>query len=542
MNEKKDPEHRTEFTGQPIELNCGTYLTADGGVMRYKGDTPVMVITHPLTITRRLVNLDTGITKVELAYRRTRGWRRMIVDRSTIAVTKEIAKLADHDIAVNQKNAGEVMTYLSTLEERNIDDIPQADSAGRMGYTSDGKNFLPYDDAIVFDGEDAFRSLFAAIHAEGTLEEWQHAALELVKTIPGRLVLAASFASALVEPLHCLPFFVHLWGVESGTGKTLALMGAASAWADPGNGKYIQTFNSTAVGHERIAEFLHNLPLIIDEMQISKDSKGQIRYDPYKLAEGIGRTRGNRTGGVEKTTAWRNCIITSGETPMVEDTAAAGAKNRAIEIEVTQPLMENGHALAARFSKNFGIAGRMFVQYVMQNRDTVEAVYSEYVDKLTKVSQKQALSGALLLTADAIITSIGILPKLRWLTPEDLRPYLKTKEDIDVNASVYKQICDWVIENLNSFEYNGREVERGSCYGSYESNERTAYILPRRFDEAVSSFGGVPRSFLKWLRSRGLLRLRDGSRGFQYVARINGVSAGTVALRLPPENAEAGQS
>lgn len=49
--------------------------------------------------------------------------------------------------------------------------------------------------------------------------------------------------------------FVHLWGVESGTGKTVALMLAASVWGNPAIGQYVQTFNATQVGHEKQRHF-----------------------------------------------------------------------------------------------------------------------------------------------------------------------------------------------------------------------------------------------------------------------------------------------
>ena len=542
MNKQESPSNRTEFDGQPIELELGAdYYTDDGNVLHVvpnkKEDT--VVITHPLTITRRMINIDTGETKLELAYRRKgKKWRRLIVNRGTINTNASVVKLADSDIDVPQNKAGEVVRYLSALENMNLDEIPEVRSCGRMGYADEDKCFLPYADDIAYDGDAAFKPLFDSIRTEGSFEEWQSAALELCKTLPGRIALAASFASALVKPLNCLPFFVHLWGTKSGTGKTLALMGAASVWADPTPGRYVQTFNSTAVGHERIAEFLQNLPLVIDELQISKDWRGQVVYDPYKLAEGIGRTRGTRTGGIERTPTWHNCIITSGETPLIRDTAAAGAKNRAIEVEVNQPLTEDGHALAAKLAHNFGFAGRMFVEWVMQNRDLVEEVYDSFYKDLTAFTSKQALSGALILAADNIVTTLGIVPKLRILSASDLAQFLKTDDEIETNLSVYAQMCDWVIENLNSFEYNGREVERGSCYGIYETTDRTAYIIPRRFDEAVSGFGGVPKSFCKWLRDKGLLALRPGTRGFQYIVRVNGVSAGTIAMRLPPENDE----
>ena len=47
-----------------------------------------------------------------------------------------------------------------------------------------------------------------------------------------QIYLAASFASALLEPLGALPFIVNLWG-ETGKGKSVNLMLAASVWAEP---------------------------------------------------------------------------------------------------------------------------------------------------------------------------------------------------------------------------------------------------------------------------------------------------------------------
>ena len=84
-----------------------------------------------------------------------------------------------------------------------------------------------------------------------------------------KIILAASFASVLLEPLGCLPFFVHLWGVDSGTGKTVALMVAASVWGDPAIGNYVKTFDGTVVGLEKTAAFLNELPLCLDELQLA---------------------------------------------------------------------------------------------------------------------------------------------------------------------------------------------------------------------------------------------------------------------------------
>ena len=155
--------------------------------------------------------------------------------------------------------------------------------------------------------------MFEAIRSRGSVEKWLETAKEVRgMSLTARILLAASFASPLLEPLNCLPFFVHLWGVDSGTGKTVALMVAASVWGDPTIGSFVKTFDGTTVGLEKTAAFLNNLPLCLDELQLAKDLKGRTNFDVYKLAQGVGRTRGNRSGGVDLTPTWRNCILTTG--------------------------------------------------------------------------------------------------------------------------------------------------------------------------------------------------------------------------------------
>ena len=199
---------------------------------------------------------------------------------------------------------------------------------GRLGWI-DGYGFSPYEEDLVFDGEETFRTRFESIQEKGSRQAW----LDCVRSVragktPGnvvaRIVLAASFASVLVKPCSCLPFFVHLWG-GSETGKSLSLVLAASVWANPEIGVYIQTFNATEVGKELGAAFCNSLPLVIDELQLVKDNRKDFDKMIYQLSEGVGRARGQKQGGLQKTPTWRNCIITTGEFPIISSNSGEGA-------------------------------------------------------------------------------------------------------------------------------------------------------------------------------------------------------------------------
>lgn len=75
---------------------------------------------------------------------------------------------------------------------------------------------------------------------------------------------------------------------------------AASVWGNPMIGKYIKTFNATEVGHEKTAAFLNSLPMLIDELQLARDARGKIQFNVYALAQGVGRTRGTKSGGLTR--------------------------------------------------------------------------------------------------------------------------------------------------------------------------------------------------------------------------------------------------
>ena len=351
------------------------------------------------------------------------------------------------------------------------------------------------------------------------------------------MLLAASFASALVEPTGSLPFFCHVWGIDSGTGKTVGLMLAASVWGNPAPGEYIQTFNSTVVGHEKTAAFLNNLPLILDELQLSRDGRGNLNFDVYKLAQGVGRTRGNRSGGVDMTPRWANCIITSGESPLVDQHAGSGAVNRVISVEVESGnaivTAENGNRLATTLRENYGFAGCTFVQELYGEPETLERVkvrVGQLMQELNRndTTEKQAASAALLIVADELLCDWIFGGEEQPMTVEEVGKYLATKESVSAGKRGYEWLCGWVGQNENRFmlEYNS-----GELYGTIDGN--TAYIIRKVFDDAVKNAGFSPKSLLSYLRSKQLIEVRQ--KGFTKPKRLGRTVQECVWLRLPVE-------
>lgn len=558
-----DGEGKTEFTDQPVELICAGWRCTDLGVYgKDNRGAECCACSHPIMITKRYTNIDSQTEKYRLAWSRgVFGWRELIVESRTLASSQSIIELATVGVSVTSENARALVKYLQDLITFNYNELAAGDCVDRLGWISAGM-FSPYAKGLDFDGDAAFKAVFDSIHERGDFETWRSAICEEAqKSIYVKIVIDAACASALLRKVNMLPFFLHLWSSESGTGKTVALMAAASVWGDPEPGRYMQTFNSTRVGHEKLAGFLNSLPMLIDELQLAKDAHGRLNFDVYGLAEGVGKTRGNKLGGIERTPTWRNCIITTGESPITSQSAGAGAKNRVLEIEISpgEKAVTDGHALSATLRQNYGFLGKRLVDWLQKNKleavtiekkgfkyDGLTDFYSDQYDSWFKslsrsdTTDKQALAGAALLLADNILQEDDLLGS-DWtpLDEDDFKAFLQKSADVDVNARAYEYIQGWVASNERLFveKYDGEQgYQTLRTLGAIEDGY--AYIIKTEFEKMMDESGFNARSFLSWAKTRGLLKLRASEKGFGFPKKIGGLTIDCITVKVPDGSTE----
>ena len=523
----------TNFTNQPLELNAGDWEADDSGIFKKNGYNDEVACPHPIMPVERLVNIDTGEEKLQLAFRKGTIWRKIIVSKTVLASSNKVTELAGSGIAVTSQNARAFIQYISDMENMNYYLIPEKKSIGRFGYIPD-EGFSPFVDGLIFDGDANFKAMFQTVRSRGSETKWLETAAEVREmSTTAKIILAASFASVLLEPLNCLPFFVHLWGVDSGTGKTVALMVAASVWGDPAVGAYVKTFDGTVVGMEKTAAFLNNLPFCLDELQLAKDSKGRTTFDVYKLAQGVGRTRGNRSGGVDLTPTWRNCILTTGESPLTGTASGAGAVNRVIDIECksAQAVIKDGMRISGAVKRNYGFAGRKFVERLYQPGviDQVSERYRELFRILSDrdTTEKQAMAAAAIILADELACQ-WIFSGQQPLTIEQVSEFLASKAAVSAGDRGYKYLCDWVTQNSNKL--CGRsENPNIEVLGALEDGR--AYIIRSVFERILQDAGYSTAAMISYLKQENLIetRGRANTRG----KRINGIPTECFCLRLP---------
>lgn len=523
----------TNFTNQPLELNAGDWEADDSGIFKKNGYNDEVACPHPIMPVERLVNIDTGEEKLQLAFRKGTIWRKIIVSKTVLASSNKVTELAGSGIAVTSQNARAFIQYISDMENMNYYLIPEKKSIGRFGYIPD-EGFSPFVDGLIFDGDANFKAMFQTVRSRGSEAKWLETAAEVRDmSTTARIILAASFASVLLEPLNCLPFFVHLWGVDSGTGKTVALMVAASVWGDPAVGAYVKTFDGTVVGMEKTAAFLNNLPFCLDELQLAKDSKGRTTFDVYKLAQGVGRTRGNRAGGVELTPTWRNCILTTGESPLTGTASGAGAVNRVIDIECksAQAVIRDGMRISGAVKRNYGFAGKKFVEQLYQPGvvDQVSERYRELFRILSDrdTTEKQAMAAAAIILADELACQ-WIFSSQQPLTIEQVSEFLASKAAVSAGDRGYKYLCDWVTQNSNKL--CGRsENPNIEVLGALEDGR--AYIIRSVFERILQDAGYSTAAMISYLKQSNLIETRG--RANTKGKRINGIPTECFCLRLP---------
>lgn len=537
----------TEFPGQDFALRSGKWTCDDRGIRTndYRFGE-IVACAHPIMPVERVVNVDTGSETIRLAYKRPdmKGWnKQLIVPKSTLASPQKIIELSDKGVSVTSQNAKAMIEYLQDVENMNYDIVKLKRSTARLGWIND-QEFSPYTGGLEFDHASALRRQYDSVDQEGDFIAWRKLVQELrERDIVFKIMTAASYASAILYLIDALPAFVHVWTDQSSTGKTIALMVAASIWGDPAIGSYVQSYNATTVAMERLAEFYNSMPLVLDELQQAKDDKGRGGINVYRLAQGSGKSRSNRQGGLEKLPTWNNFILSSGETPLVDQSDGAGALARVINIELDKPLVdgEEGNDIARLLKNNHGHAGRMFIDALMKlDKKTITDMYEANYKTLLQdknIQDKQGMSAAAIVTGDMLASQFvtGDAP----LTLADIKPYLITKSETDLTNRAYEYICEWILSNRSRFiptDYQPEESILAEVYGS--SDNECTYIIPTIFRKAMRAEGFDSNSVLKSFKRAKLIKTGNDQKRNTYKYRVGGDPTWTVAVIMPQEQQE----
>ncbi len=233
--------------------------------------------------------------------------------------------LFDRGLSIAPKGRPLLLEYLQTANPKT-----RARVTNRTGWhdADEGNAFVLPDRAFGRGGEEwIFESESPAgntFRQKGALDEWK---AEVSRRCVGNSRLAFAVSMAFASPL------LNLAGAESGgfhlrsnssDGKTTALRVAASVCGAP---EYMQRWRATDNGLEALAMQHCDAPLLLDELaQLDPKAAGEVAY---MLANGSGKTRAGRTGGMRARADWRLLFLSAGEIGLAQHMSEAGKQARA---------------------------------------------------------------------------------------------------------------------------------------------------------------------------------------------------------------------
>jgi uncharacterized protein (DUF927 family) len=281
----------------------------------------------------------------------------------------------------------------------------------RTGWHGNDKVVFVMPDRTI--GEDEERILYQSASTspgtfkqKGKLAAWQTNVAALCVG-NSRLVFAVSsaFAAPLLNITGMESGGVHMRG-DSSTGKTTALRAAASVW---GGMDYLQRWRATDNGLEALAAQHSDCLLVLDELsQVDPKAAGEVAY---MLANGSGKARANRTGGLRDPASWRILFLSSGEAGLAEHMAEAkkkpkaGQEIRLLDIPADAGagfgMFEDLHSYAggSAFSKalteaackHYGTASQPYLEKLVEHHDKI----ADWIKKAQReFAQKNIEDGA----------------------------------------------------------------------------------------------------------------------------------------------------
>nr|WP_298377697.1 DUF927 domain-containing protein [uncultured Halomonas sp.] len=275
---------------------------------------------------------------------------------------------------------------------------------------------------------EAMRSSY--FETRGSLDGWRR---EVAGRAQGNPILIFCLCVALAGPLIWpakqqssggLGF--NLRGASS-RGKTTALQAAASVWGSP---MFMRPWSATGNGIEALAASQNDTCMILDEL--SQASPFEAGSMVYMVANGAGKQRAARTGGIRDAQYWRLMLLSSGERTLASHLSEAGKTvkpgqdARLLDIPATgrdygafddpqgMPPSDFANAIKAASAEHHGHAGTAFISHLLKCEQDLPGVYSDmmadpaFSAETDGVASRAAGAFGLLAMAGELATEAGI--------------------------------------------------------------------------------------------------------------------------------------
>lgn len=400
---------------------------------------------------------------MKLSVQRRRGMPFVDIDMPT-ALTQDkqglLKFLASHNIGPYTGKGNEMVSYLQRWFDHARKAAHESRQHTHYGWQQDGgflignrlyKPGIEVRDVTV--GDDALVML-PAMRESGTLEDWS-SLVDEVYGAPGmeqyQFILAAGFGAPLMRMTGHDGVTLNLMSNASGVGKTTVALAALSIWGKPS--AMAQTSGQATINaiYSRIG-VMNSLPCYVDE--ITKATPQQLSGLAYDVTGGHSKDRVSRTGAAKEVkSTWSTIVITSGNASTWAKISATAEQTSAQLLRVFEYRLEPKFGLTqdaarekfARLATNYGTAGPVFIQYVLDNVEAVQKMVTKIQNALARKARMHENERFWLAGASASITGAMIARQLGLI-------------HFDVNS-----LMDWcverIVESRNEVAVTTRSIE-----------------------------------------------------------------------------------
>ena len=139
--------------------------------------------------------------------------------------------------------------------------------------------------------------------------------------------------------------------------------------------------------------------------------------------------------------------------------------------------------------------------------DALKALQKKFYTDLMQedVQDKQVLSASIILAADALATK-AIFKDKRALTVDDIKGYLVSRTETDVNLRCYQWLIGFCAASPRRFDASDSAL--GECWGQYKEDHGVSYVCINKsiFEDLLKNKGYSAGAFIDWARRKNLLR------------------------------------
>lgn len=489
----------------------------------------------------------TGGEMIVVAYWDRKRWNHLTLGRENLVDARRIVSAtAQYGFPVGSDNAAQVSRFLFDFLQLNSDLLEITEVHTSLGWVPGTTNFVrDMGGEVQFHGTDAgSKQIASSVYASGELQKWMEAA-ETVRTYPHvMLALYASLAAPLLRVIGADNVGIDFHAPTS-TGKTTALMLAASVWGNPSLSSprsFVSSWDATQVSVERRCAITKDLPIILDDSKRAKPD--HISNILYMTHQGRGRSRGTRQGSAG-TGSWRTVLISSGEAAAVSYSNNAGVRSRVISV----PGLPFGSddsgtrdvviGLNRTLHRNFGHLGPLWIEWLTANSDNWDAFTRLYQDAIDDFPTSSG-AGYRLAEAAAVISIAGQLAHeaidFPWTYQDPFDTIwpviVSSVADIHAHVRALRYIYDWAVCNEQCFY--GRNTTRPprGWYGRWDEDEEYEYlgIIPKVLRNELAAAGFDPQAVInEWDRNEWTIHAPDGRT--TVATRIAGTTVRLVTIK-----------